>query len=51
MYTYQRGTITRTGISSKKTPSYMRNSACRWRIAENAKYFEAILNVLEISQG
>ena len=29
--------IIRTGITSKKIPCYMRNSACRWRIVENAK--------------
>ena len=31
------GTITQTGIACKKIPIYMRKSACRWCIVENAK--------------
>ena len=45
------GTIIQTGIACKKISRYMRNSACRWLIVENAeiflKYFEVMLNVLE----
>ena len=33
------GTIIRTGITSKKIFCYMRNSACRWLIVENARIF------------
>ena len=35
------GTIIRTGITCKKIPCYMRNSACRWLIVENAKIFRS----------
>ena len=31
------GTILRTGITSKKIPCYMRDSACRWFIVKKAK--------------
>ena len=33
------GTIIRTGITCKKIPCYMRDSACRWFIVENTKIF------------
>ena len=33
------GTITRTGITCKKIPCSMGDSACRWFIIENAKIF------------
>ena len=33
----EHGTITRTGITCKKIPCYMRDSACRWLIVEKAK--------------
>ena len=29
--------ITRTGITCKKTPCYMCDSDCKWRITKNAK--------------
>ena len=35
------GTIIRTGITCKKIPCYMRDSACRWLIVENAKIFRS----------
>ena len=34
-------TIIRTGITCKKIPCYMRDSACRWFIVENAKVFRS----------
>ena len=36
---WNHGTIIRTGITCKKIPYYMRNSACRWFIAEKTKIF------------
>lgn len=36
---YPHGTITKTGITRKKIPCYLRNSACRWQITENEKIF------------
>ena len=33
--------IIRTGITCKKIPCYMRDSACRWFIVENAKIFRS----------
>ena len=35
------GTIIRTGITCKKITCYMRDSACRWLIVENAKIFQS----------
>ena len=35
------GTIIRTGITCKKIPCYMRNSACRWFIVKKAKIFRS----------
>ena len=35
------GIIIRTGITCKKIPCYMRESACRWLIVENAKKFQS----------
>ena len=35
------GTIIRTGITCMKIPCYMRDSACRWFIVENAKIFRS----------
>ena len=35
------GTIIRTGITCKKIPCYICDSACRWPIAENAKIFRS----------
>ena len=32
-------TIIRTGMTCKKIPCYMRNSACRWSIVKKAKIF------------
>ena len=37
--TSNHGTMIRTGITCKKIPSYMRDSACGWFIGENAKIF------------
>ena len=34
---FHHGTIIRTGITFKKIYCYMRHSACRWLIVENAK--------------
>ena len=33
------GTIIRTGITCRKVPCYMRDSACRWFIVKKAKIF------------
>ena len=33
------GTIIQTGITCKKTPCYMRDSACRWFIVKKAEIF------------
>ena len=33
------GTVIRTGITCKKIPCYMRDSACRWFIVKKAKIF------------
>ena len=38
---YIHGTIIPTGITCKKIPCYMRDSACRWFIIENAKIFRS----------
>ena len=35
------GIIIRTGITCKKIRCYMRDSACRWLIVENAKIFRS----------
>ena len=40
-YDVKHGTIIRTGITCKKIPCYMRDSACRWFIVENAKIFRS----------
>ena len=34
------GTIIRTGITCKKIPCYMRDSAGRWFIVKNVKMFQ-----------
>ena len=36
---FNHGTIIRTGITCKKIPCYMRDSACSWLIVEKAKIF------------
>ena len=38
---FYHGTIIRTGITCKKIPRYMRDSACRWFFVENAKIFRS----------
>ena len=38
-FKYNHGSITRTGITSKKIPCYMHDSACRWFIVKKAKIF------------
>ena len=38
---FNHGTIIRTGTTCKKIPCYMRDSACRWLIVENAKIFRS----------
>ena len=43
------GTIIRTGITCKKIPCYMRDSASRWLVVENAYNFEVMLNIKESS--
>ena len=35
------GTIIRTGVTCKKIPFYMRDSANRWIIVENTKIFQS----------
>ena len=37
--TTSHGTIIRTGITCKKIPCYMRDSACKWFIVKKAKIF------------
>ena len=37
--TLKYGIIIRTGITCKKIPCYMRDSACRWFNAKKAKIF------------
>ena len=44
------GTIIRAGITCKKIPCYMRNSACSWFSVEKAKNFEDMLNIFEFSR-
>ena len=46
-YIYNHGSITRTGITCKKIPCYMHDSACSWLIIEDAKMF----NIFEFSHG
>ena len=46
---YHCGTIIQKGITSKKIACYMRNSACRWFIVENAKIFRRYVKVFEFS--
>ena len=42
IYCYlKHGTIMRAGITCKKIPCYMRDSACRWFIVENAEIFRS----------
>ena len=36
------GTIIWTGITCKKIPCYMCDSACRWLVVENAKKFQKL---------
>ena len=38
---FNHGTIIRTGITCKKIPCYMRDSACRWFIVKKAKIFSS----------
>ena len=38
---FSHGTIIRTGITCKKIPFYMHDSACRWLMVENAKIFRS----------
>ena len=44
---YNHGTKIRTGITCKKIPCPMLDSASRWLIVENAKNFETMLNIFE----
>ena len=46
LYTYIHGTILQTGITWKKIPCYIRNSA----FLRKLKYFEVILKIFEFSQ-
>ena len=43
MTDYKHGTIIGIGITCKKIPCYMRDSACRWFIIKKLKYFEVII--------
>ena len=38
----------RTGITCKKIPCYMRDSACRWLIVENAKIFRSYVKHFKV---
>ena len=40
-FMFKHRTIIRTGITCKKIPCYMRDSACRWFIVENTKIFQS----------
>ena len=40
---FNHGTITRTGMTYKKNPCYMLDSACSWFIVKKLKYFEVKL--------
>ena len=46
---WDHGTMTRTGITCKKIPCYMRDSACSWFFVKRAKIFEVILKNFEFS--
>ena len=37
----EHGIIIRTGITCKKIPCYMRDSACRWFIVKKPKIFQS----------
>ena len=39
LHVHEHGTIVRTGITCKKIPCYMRDSACRWFMVKKAKIF------------
>ena len=45
IYQYLHETIIRTGITCKKIPCYMRDSACKW--LKKLKYFKVMLNIFE----
>ena len=51
LHYFEHGTIIRAGITCKKIPCYMRDSACRWLILKMLKYFEVILNIFEFSHA
>ena len=38
---YDHGIIIQTGITCKKIPCYMRDSACRWFIVKKSKIFQS----------
>ena len=42
------GTIIRTRMLCKKAPCYIRDSACRWLIVENAKIFRSYVKHFRI---
>ena len=42
------GTIIRTGITCKKIPCYMRDSAGRWFIVKNVKIFQSYVKLFLI---
>ena len=46
---FNHGTIIRTGTTCKKIHCYMRGSACRWYIVENAKIFGNYVKIFEFS--
>ena len=43
------GTIIQRGITSKKIPCYILDSACRWLIVENARTFQSYVERFEFS--
>ena len=45
------GTIIQTGISSKKIPCYIRDSACRWFIVKKAKIFRSYVKHFWVLTG
>ena len=40
-YILKHGTLIRAGITCKKISCYMRDSACKWLILENAQIFRS----------
>ena len=48
---FEHGTVIRTGITCRKIPCYMRDSACRWCIVKKTKIFWSYLKHFWILPG